>query len=113
MQDDLFLIEKPAQPQILTVTELTRAVRGVLDSAFEEIWVQGEVSNYRLQASGHQYFTLKDEKCQLACVHFSRGWASRKVGRLQDGMLVQVHGRLTVYEARGQYQLNVSLIQAA
>jgi exodeoxyribonuclease VII large subunit len=101
------------EPQIFTVTELTRVVRGILEAAFEEVWIQGEISNYRQQASGHQYFTLKDADCQLPCVRFARPGMWRKNIPLQDGMQVQVRGRLTVYEARGQYQLNVSLIQPA
>ena len=105
---------KPAkvEPRIFSVAEVTRAVRGVLETAFDEVWVEGEVSNFRQQASGHQYFTLKDADSQLACVQFARGsW--RKAVQLSDGMLVQAKGRLTVYEARGQYQLVVSLVQAA
>ncbi len=100
------------EPRIFSVAEVTRAVRGVLEAAFEEVWVEGEVSNFRQQASGHQYFTLKDADSQLACVQFARGtW--RKAVQLADGMLVQAKGRLTVYEARGQYQLVVSVVQAA
>ena len=105
--------QRPAEPRVFTVTEVTKAVRGVIESAFDEIWVQGEVSNYRQQSSGHQYFTLKDAASQLSCVLFARGGAWRKAVPLQDGMLVQAKGRLTVYEARGQYQLTVSLVQAA
>jgi exodeoxyribonuclease VII large subunit len=101
------------EPQVFSVSELTRVVRGILEAAFEEVWVQGEISNYREQASGHQYFTLKDAECQLPCVRFARPGMWRKNIALQDGMQVQVRGRLTVYEARGQYQLNVSLIQPA
>ena len=101
------------EPRVFSVTEVTRAIRGVIESAFDEVWVQGEISNFRQQASGHQYFTLKDQECQLACVQFARGGLWRKSPPLQDGMLVQARGRLTVYEARGQYQLVVSLVQAA
>ena len=117
-QPDLFgTPERPtpakAEPRIFSITEVTKAVRGVIESAFDEIWVQGEVSNFRQQSSGHQYFTLKDAASQLSCVLFARGGAWRKTVPLQDGMLVQAKGRLTVYEARGQYQLTVSLVQAA
>jgi exodeoxyribonuclease VII large subunit len=112
---DLFGNPEPApqQPRVFTVTEVTKAVRGVIESAFDEVWIEGEVSNFRQQASGHQYFTLKDAACQLPCVLFARGGAWRKTVALQDGMFVQAKGRLTVYEARGQYQLNVSIVQAA
>jgi len=114
-QCDLFGTPEPSPkgPRIFSVSEVTKAVRGVIESAFDEVWVQGEVSNFRQQASGHQYFTLKDATSQLSCVLFARGGAWRKAVPLQDGMLVQAKGRLTVYEARGQYQLTVSLVQAA
>ena len=112
---DLFGIPEPTppQPRVFSVSEVTKAVRGVIESAFDEVWIEGEVSNFRQQASGHQYFTLKDAAAQLSCVLFARGGAWRKTVALQDGMLVQAKGRLTVYEARGQYQLTVSLVQAA
>jgi len=112
---DLFGNPEPAPkgPRVFSVSEVTKAVRGVIESAFDEVWIEGEVSNFRQQASGHQYFTLKDAGAQLSCVLFARGGAWRKPVALQDGMLVQARGKLTVYEARGQYQLNVSLVQAA
>ncbi len=113
--DDLFPQPAPAPqgPQVFTVTELTRSIRSFLETEIGQVWVEGEISNYRKQPSGHQYFTLKDEKCQLACVRFHRGAQIARQAALTDGMRVQVRGMLTVYEARGQYQLNVSLVQAA
>lgn len=108
MDLDLFA----STPKILTVTELTRSVRSFLETEIGEVWVEGEVSNYRRQASGHQYFTLKDEKCQLACVLFYRPALALRQVPLADGMQVQVRGQMTVYEARGQYQLNVNLVQS-
>ncbi len=114
MTDDLFATPEPpkAEARIFSVTEVTRGVKGVIESAFGEMWVEGEVSNHRLQASGHQYFTLKDAGSQLSCVMFARGGSLRRVA-MQDGMLVQAKGKLTVYEARGQYQMVVSLLQPA
>jgi exodeoxyribonuclease VII large subunit len=96
---------------ILSVTELTRHVRDILESRLGEVWVEGEISNYRKQSSGHHYFTLKDDRAQLACVMFSRAYSARSGLILKDGMQVQTFGRLTVYEARGQYQLVAELIQ--
>jgi exodeoxyribonuclease VII large subunit len=96
---------------ILSVTELTRHVRDILESRLGEVWVEGEISNYRKQSSGHHYFTLKDDRAQLACVMFARAYSARSGLILKDGMQVQTFGRLTVYEARGQYQLVVELIQ--
>jgi len=100
-------------PQVLSVTELTRTVRELVEGAIGEVWVEGEISNLRKQASGHQYFTLKDDRCQLPCVLFFRPGLRNATIPLTEGMLVHVRGMLTVYEARGQYQLNVNLVQAA
>lgn len=107
--DDLFA---PKQ-RVLSVSELTRTVRSLIEDELGVVWVEGEVSNLRKQASGHQYFTLKDDRCQLPCVWFYRGGSSLRQVQLTDGMQVQVRGQMTVYEARGQYQLNVTLVQAA
>lgn len=116
MSDDLFGYTTPVrdEPRVYSVTEITRAVRAALEEEVGVVWVEGEISNYRKQASGHQYFTLKDAGSQLACVLFAArgGGAWRKQVPLADGMQVQVRGALTVYEARGQYQLNVQLVQA-
>jgi exodeoxyribonuclease VII large subunit len=102
----------PPAPHVHSVTEITRAVREILETGMGFVWVEGEISNYRKQASGHQYFTLKDAQCQLPCVLFARPGQWRKMIPLSDGMQVQVRGAMTVYETRGQYQLNVQLVQA-
>ena len=114
MTADLFGVPEPPsdEPRVFSVSEITRTVRAVLEDEIGTVWVEGEVSNYRKQASGHQYFTLKDAQAQLACVWFARGGSRLKQVALTDGMQVQVRGALTVYEARGQYQLNVQLVQA-
>jgi exodeoxyribonuclease VII large subunit len=114
MTTDLFGTPEPPrdEPRVFSVSEITRTVRAVLEDEIGTVWVEGEVSNYRKQASGHQYFTLKDAQAQLACVWFARGGSRLKQVALADGMQVQVRGALTVYEARGQYQLNVQLVQA-
>lgn len=101
----------PAAP-FLTVTQLTRRVKEVLEGHIGAVWVQGEVSNHRLQSSGHHYFTLKDAGAQLSCVLF-KGSAQYVRTPVADGMLVQVFGEVTVYEARGQYQMLVKKVQAA
>ena len=102
--DELFSTE----PQVLTISELTRRVRGLLEKGIGEVTVSGEISNHRRQASGHHYFTLKDERAQLACVWFARTATRQKI---EDGMAVLVKGEITVYEARGQYQLIVQSVQ--
>ncbi len=105
------VVAEPEEPRVFGVGELTRAVREVLEGEIGEVWVEGEVSNHRKQSSGHQYFTLKDAGSQLSCVLFAG--ASRRIGKLGDGEAVQVFGELTVYEARGQYQLIVRRVRAA
>ena len=90
----------------LTVTDLTRQIKGALENVFPPLWVEGELSDFVAASSGHYYFTLKDENCQIRSVMFRR-----EAGRLtflpEDGMKVLLLGRLTVYEARGNYQLIV------
>ncbi|MCB1276433.1 exodeoxyribonuclease VII large subunit [Prosthecobacter sp.] len=98
-------------PDVLSVTQLTREIREVLEGHIGSVWVEGEISNHRLQSSGHQYFTLKDAGAQLSCVMF-RGAAARNSARVQDGALMQVHGEISVYEPRGQYQMVVKQVQA-
>src|SRR5438477_718939 len=96
--------------KVLTVSELTRSIRGTLETKFGAVWVQGEVSNYKLHPSGHQYFTLKDARAQIACVIFRNAPLSLRQP-LADGAQVQVYGNISVFEARGQYQLSVEIVQ--
>ena len=96
--------------KVLTVTELTRSIRNTLEVKFGAVWVQGEISNYKLHPSGHQYFTLKDARAQIACVIFRNAMPPLRIP-LADGAQVQVYGTVTVFEARGQYQLNVQILQ--
>lgn len=105
---DLFAIQ-PAR-RILTVSELTGQIKRLLETQVGTVWVTGEVSNFRVQASGHAYFTLKDEWAQLNCVLF-RGEAPEQRDLLQDGRSVVLLGDITVYEPRGQYQLVVRAIE--
>ncbi len=96
--------------RVLTVSELTRQIRGTLETRFGAVWVQGEISNYKLRPSGHQYFTLKDQRAQIACVIFRNTMAPLRQA-LVDGTQVQVYGNVSVFEARGQYQLSVQILQ--
>ena len=92
--------------QVLTVTELTRRIKGALEDKFPSIWVEGEISNLRIPQSGHAYFTLKDANAQLAAVLF-RGAAAGVKFKLQDGLAVIAFGDIGVYEKQGQYQIVV------
>ena len=107
MQSDFF----QQTAKVLTVGELTRAIRGTLETKFGSVWVQGEISNYKLHPSGHQYFTLKDQRAQIACVIF-RNTLPPFPHPLTDGAQVQVYGQVSVFEARGQYQLSVQILQS-
>ena len=100
-----------SSPKKFTVSELTHSISLVLERSFEEICIEGEIGNHRKQASGHQYFTLKDEGAQIACVLFAR--AAARQPNLREGMQVILRGKLAVYEARGQYQIIVNSVQAA
>ena len=92
----------------LRVSELTQYLRQLLesDSVLSSVWVQGEISNLSRPASGHIYFTLKDENAALRCVIW-RSNAARLRGTLQNGMAVEAHGYVSLYERDGQYQLYV------
>jgi exodeoxyribonuclease VII large subunit len=96
--------------KVFSVSELTRSIRGTLEAKFGSVWVQGEISNYKLHPSGHQYFTLKDQRAQISCVIWRDTIAPPRQA-LVDGAHVQVYGTVTVFEARGQYQLNVQILQ--
>lgn len=91
---------------ILTVSGLSRAIKGLIENSLPELWLRGEVSNLRLQASGHAYFSLKDEHSQVSCAFF-RADLSRCRVRLQDGLQILAWGRVSVYEPRGVYQFIV------
>jgi exodeoxyribonuclease VII large subunit len=96
--------------KVLSVSELTAQVKRLLEKSVGQVWVTGEVTNLRAQSSGHMYFTLKDAGAQLSCVLF-RGEAIAHRELLQDGQKVLLQGDVTVYEARGQYQLIVRAVE--
>ncbi len=98
------------EKRILTVSQLTSLLRGVLEENFEHVWVEGEISNLSTPGSGHLYFTLKDSGAQLRCVIFR---TSARVLRFKplDGMGLIVRGRITVFEPRGDYQLIVDYLE--
>ena len=95
---------------VYTVSELTREVRQLIEDQFGEVWIEGEISNHRHHSSGHHYFTLKDAGAQLSCVMF-RGNARHLQVPLDNGQQIQACGDVSVYEARGQYQLIVKVVQ--
>ena len=111
---DLFGASKPAAKparEVVTVGDFTRRIREVLEGQFGTVWVRGEISNFRMQSSGHAYFVLKDGVASVNCVLF-RGQTGVSRGLLRDGASVIVGGAVTVYEPRGQYQLRVTHVEA-
>ena len=98
--------------RIYSVAELSQEIRTLLERQFPDVWVTGEVSNLRTAGSGHLYFTLKDETAQLRAVCF-RNQARYLKFKPQDGLAVIARGRLSLYEARGEYQLYVEFLEPA
>jgi exodeoxyribonuclease VII large subunit len=100
----------PPGVKVLTVGELTRAIRQQLEETFANVWIEGEVSNLARPSSGHQYLTLKDDTAPLKAVLY-RGVGLRMKFDLVDGMRVVARGRLMIYEPRGEYQFAIEEIQ--
>jgi exodeoxyribonuclease VII large subunit len=105
-----FPLEEPSQRRIFSVSELTKAIRGLLEDHFPFIWVEGEISNFRVPTSGHYYFVLKDVESQVRCVMFR---SQQRWMRFQpeDGLHVLCQARVSVYEPRGEYQLLVEVME--
>jgi exodeoxyribonuclease VII large subunit len=104
------LFPPQATRRVLTVSELTSNVRRAIEKEVGQVWVTGEVTNLRVQSSGHVYFTIKDGNAQLQCVLFRSEVVSHR-DLLQDGQNLLLQGDVTVYESRGQYQLVVRAIE--
>lgn len=101
-------------PRLLSVTDLSRYLRALMDSdeILRDIWVSGEISNLSQPASGHIYFTLKDQNAALRCVIW-RTTASRLLVNLRNGQAVEAHGAISLYERDGTYQLYVDSLRQA
>lgn len=102
--DQLGFSFRPPERRIWTVRDLVASVRTHIEREYSDTWVEGEISNYRAQNSGHLYFTLRDENSQISVVVF-RSSARLLRFRPSDGMQVVVRGRVTIYEDRGQLQI--------
>jgi exodeoxyribonuclease VII large subunit len=101
---------RPVDRRIWTVRDLVAAVRTSVEREHSDIWVEGEISNFRAHDSGHFYFTLKDESSQLRSVMF-RSQARLLRFRPEDGMQVVVRGRVTIYESRGELQISAEYLE--
>ncbi len=97
--------------KIWTVSELTSSIKELLEESFYPFWMSGEIGNLTIHRSGHVYFTLKDKKSQISGVFFGGAEIAREM-KLTEGAEVEVHGKLMVYEPRGNYQINVKMMRA-
>jgi len=105
-----FPLLDPLDRQVWTVSQLTSRIKKILEKNFPAIWIEAEISNFRRPSSGHMYFTLKDESCQINAVMF------RSLNQLlrfepEDGLAVLAFGTLSLYERRGEYQINVEYLE--
>ncbi len=98
------------EPGVFSVSELNARIRSILEGSLPFVWVKGEISNFRIPASGHHYFTLKDERSQIRAVFF-RAQNRRLRFIPEDGLQVICQGRISVYEPRGEYQLIVEAME--
>jgi exodeoxyribonuclease VII large subunit len=105
-----FTLQLLPENQIYSVRELNAAVRAALESEFRDIRVQGEISGTRVATSGHCYFTLKEQDAVVKCVCYRSAYRYLKV-KPQDGLAVTVRGQLGVFEARGEYQIQVESLE--
>lgn len=109
---DLFSDIPPKESKALSVTQLVRKMKRAIESGVGKLWIEGEVSNLKKQASGHWYFSLKDDGSQIQCAIFN---ARRKEGSetLEDGLKVKIFADATIYEPRGQLQLIVEKVETS
>ena len=106
------MITNPTERQILSVSQLNRSVRHLLETQLPMLWVEGEISNFARPASGHWYLTLKDDQAQVRCAMFRN--TNQRVGfQPANGTQVLVRCRAGLYEGRGEYQLVIEHMEDA
>lgn len=101
---------KSNEPAVLSVEQLNLSVKQILEGQIGQVWVRGEISNFKAHTSGHHYFSLKDSKSQISAVMF-RGHNSRLKFKPVDGLEVIARGRISVYEPRGNYQIVCDMME--
>src|ERR1039457_907600 len=107
---DQFAFDFSPTRRVYSVSELNAAIRAALENEFPDVWVSGEISGVKLATSGHYYFTLKEAQAQVRAVAFRSAHRYWKI-KPQDGLAVLARGRIDVFEARGEYQLIVELLE--
>lgn len=112
MDDLTKMLITPSGGEVVSVTTLNRMARDLLEAGLPPLWISGEISNLTVAASGHAYFSLKDAGAQIRCVMFRQRLAHLPF-RPQNGMQVELKGPATIYEARGDFQINVETMRTA
>ena len=97
---------------VLTVSELTKEIKQTLEDKFDQVSVEGEISNFKAHISGHWYFSLKDANASISCAMW-KGFNNYVIFTPQDGMKVIINGKITVYPPRGNYQIDVRSMKPA
>ncbi|EKD50394.1 MAG: exodeoxyribonuclease VII large subunit, partial [uncultured bacterium] len=92
---------------VLSITDLIAQVNDALEDRFQSVWVRGEISNFKAYPSGHYYFTLKDQNAQISAVMF-KGYNKALKFEMENGLSVIAHGKLSVYEAQGRFQIQIN-----
>ena len=106
----MIILMKSSNREILSISELNKTVKGLLETEFSFIYVEGEISNFSRPSSGHWYFTLKDEKAQIRCAMFKN--QNRSVPfEPKNGQQVVLYGKVTLYEGRGDFQIITSSLE--
>ena len=108
--DDLFTQVTP--PKIISVSELNRKAKSLLEGGIPKLWIEGEISNLARPASGHMYFSLKDEAAQIRCAWFKQR-QHQNISAMTNGTKMLALGRISLYEARGEYQFIVEKMETA
>ena len=98
--------------KIYSITEITHEIKVLLETTLPTVWIEGEISNFKLHTSGHMYFSLKDQGAQISCVLWRNRSQTLRFAP-QDGMKVIALGRVTLYEKRGAYQFDIIKMQPA
>ena len=101
-------IEFKKSTKAISVSDLNRQVKRMLEVSYGQVWVSGEISGLSKPRSGHWYFTLKDDKAQIRCAMF-KGFNQRLKFQPQEGDLIILRGKVSLYEGRGEYQLIVDM----
>lgn len=110
LRTGILKLSSDSSSKIWTVSELSSCIKEIIEDGFFPLWLSGEVGNLTVHRSGHVYFTLKDQRSQISAVYFSGSTQFQRMN-IREGSEIELFGRLTVYEARGNYQISVNKVR--